>query len=193
MPNALKIEIKDIPDVGEILDRQRRPMLEAGRLALTDRLARNFERKDQAGNARGWPHSRFWERVASSVTSAAGDDGFSATITEPGVRLRWKGGEVRPREGKKALAIPVDPSVARIWPSEYGGYATGGDYDEGATSLFWPKNSSHGFIKDNETGDILWMLVAKTTHKPDPSVIPSEDELRGAIVRAMRRAWRAAQ
>ena len=80
-----------------------------------------------------------------------------------------------------------------VWPSEHVRYATGGDYDEGATSLFWPKNSSHGFIKDNDTGEILWMLVAKTTHRPDPSVIPPEDELRGAIARAMRRAWRAAQ
>lgn len=190
MPDSLKIEIKDIPDVGEILDRQRRPMLEAGRLALTDLLERNFDRKNQAGNARGWPSSKFWERVAGSVTSAADGDKIVATVTEPGARLRWKGGEVRPKAGKKALAIPVDPSVAHVWPSEYAGQG-------GALFAIWPKGRNTGFLAnrgtDKKHARILWMLVAKTTHKPDPSVIPSEDELRGAIVRAMRRAWRAAQ
>lgn len=191
MPDALKIEIKDIPDVGEILDRQRQPMLEAGVRALTNAVVKNFRKRNAQGNAKGFPRSNFWQDAAESVTSAVEGDAMSATIRKQGVRLRWKGGEVRPREGRKALAIPVDPSVAHVWPSEHAGYATGGDYDEGATALFWPKNSSHGFIKDNETGDLLWMLVSKTTHKPDPSVIPSEDELRSAIVRAMRRAARA--
>ena len=193
MPDSLKIEIKDIPDVGEILDRQRQPMLDAGVRALTNAIVRNFRRRNSQGNAKGFPRSNFWQDAAESVTSAVEGAAMSATISKQGVRLRWKGGEVRPREGRKALAIPVDPSVAHVWPSEHVGYATGGDYDEGATSLFWPKNSSHGFIKDNDTGEILWMLVAKTTHKPDPSVIPPEDELRGTIARAMRRAWRAAQ
>ena len=193
MPDALTIEVKDIPDIGAWLDRQRQPMLDAGVRALSNAVVRNFRRKNQAGNAKGFPRSNFWQSAAESVTSAVEGDSMSATVRKEGVRLRWLGGVVRPKEGKKALAIPLDPAVAHIWPSEHAGYATGGDYDGGATSLFWPKNSSHGFIKDNDTGDLLWMLVSKTTHKADPSVIPSEDELRGAIVRAMRRAIRGFQ
>lgn len=191
MPDALTIKIEKIPDIAAVIDRMRGPMLKDGVRALTNALARNFRKRNDRGNAKGFPRSDFWQDAAESVTSAVEGDAMVATVSKEGVRLRWKGGEVRPRGGRKALAIPLDPSVAHIWPSEHVGYATGGDYDEGATSLFWPKNSNHGFIKDNETSDLLWLLVSKTTHKPDPSVIPSEDELRSAIVRAMRRAARA--
>lgn len=193
MSDALTIEIRNIPDVAARIEAAKPAMLEAGVRALTNAVVRNLRRRNSQANAKGFPRSNFWQEAAESVTSAVEGDSMSATIRRQGVRLRWKGGEVRPKDGKKALAIPMDPSVAHVWPSEHGGYATGGDYDEGATSLFWPKNSSHGFIKANDTGEILWMLVAKTTHRPDPSVIPSEDELRDAIARAMHRAWRAAQ
>lgn len=198
MPDALKIEITKTPDIAAWLDRQRRPMLEAGKDALTTALARHFRKKNATPNARGFPRSQFWASAAESVTSAVEGDSIVVAVPKredrgrefAPVSLRWKGGTIFPREGKKALAIPLDPAVAHIWPSEHGGVATGGDYDEGATSLFWPKNSSHGFIKDNETGEFLWLLVAKTTHKPDPSVMPSEDDLRKAIARRMRSAIR---
>lgn len=191
MPDALKIEIKDIPDVGEILDRQRQPMLEAGRLALTDLLERNFDRKNQAGNARGWPSSKFWERVAASVTSAADGDGFSATIAEPGVRLRWKGGTVTmptPNSKSRLFAIPARPEAAGMNPRE----AKGRGLD---LVRIWPKHRNAGMLAVRENGRLraYWWLVSKTTHKPDPSVIPPETEIRDKIVRAMRRAWRAEQ
>jgi hypothetical protein len=190
MPDALTIEIKDIPDVGEILDRQRQPMLDAGVRALTNAVVKNFRRRNSQGNAKGFPRSNFWQDAAESVTSAVEGDAMSAAIRKQGGRLRGKGGEVRPKEGKKALAIPVDPSVAHEWPSEYTGRG-------GALFAVWPKGRNTGFLANRGTdrnhARILWMLVAKTTHRPDPSVIPPEDELRNAIARAMRRAWRAAQ
>ena len=96
MPDSLKIEIKDIPDVGEILDRQRQPMLDAGVRALTNAIVRNFRRRNSQGNAKGFPRSNFWQDAAESVTSAVEGDAMSATISKQGVRLRWKGGEVRP-------------------------------------------------------------------------------------------------
>lgn len=186
MAEALKIEIVKTPDMAGWFARRRGAMLDAGVRALSNAIVANFSAKNGQGNAKGFPRSNFWQDAAESVTSHVVGDTMLAVIRKEGVRLRWKGGEVRPKPGRKALAIPLDPSVAHVWPSEHNDMATGGDYDEGATSLFWPKNSSHGFIKDNETGDLLWLLVSKTTHKPDPSVIPPETELHDAIVRAMR-------
>ena len=151
---------------------------------------KNFRRRNSRGNAKGFPRSNFWQDAAESVTSAVEGDTMSATIRRQGVRLRWKGGEVRPKDGRKALAIPVDPSVAHEWPSEYAGRG-------GALFHVWPKGRNTGFLANRGTAEkharILWMLVAKTTHKPDPSVIPPEGELRDKIVRAMKRALRAAQ
>ena len=179
MPDALKIEIKDIPDVGEILDRQRQPMLEAGRLALTDLLERNFDRKNQAGNARGWPSSKSTKLE------------MSATIAEPGVRLRWKGGTVTmptPNSKSRLFAIPARPEAAGMNPRE----AKGRGLD---LVRIWPKHRNAGMLAVRENGRLraYWWLVSKTTHKPDPSVIPPETEIRDKIVRAMRRAWRAEQ
>ena len=186
MPDALTIEVKDIPDIGAWLDRQRQPMLDAGVRALSNAVVRNFRRKNQAGNARGFPRSNFWQSAAESVTSAVQGNDMVATVRKEGVRLRWLGGVVRPKPGRKALAIPARAEVAGKWPSE-----------ETGRTLFaiWPKHRSFGLLAERRDGRVraLWWLVPKTTHKADPSVVPPAEELRDAIARAMGRVLRAAQ
>ena len=86
--------------------------------------------------------------------------------------------------GKKALAIPISPIVAGIWPSEAGAWANEDEY-----SVFWPKNSSHGFIKDNERGELLWLLLPRATIKADPTVMPTDDALHNAAIAGI---WGAA-
>ena len=108
-------------------------------------------------------------------------------VDKPGIALHYEGGTVYPKAGKKALAIPIDPSVAGIWPSEASGIGTGGADDE-PYALIWPKGSNHGFIKDTETNDLLWVLVPKATIPADPSVLPSDGEILGAAEDAV---WEA--
>lgn len=128
-------------------------------------------------NRNGLPKSNYYAKAADSVTTTATQEEAVVEIREPGVGLHWKGGEVRPKPGKKALAIPVNPAVATIWPSEAGGIATGGDDDDGAYKLIWPKGSDHGWIKEAETNELMWLLVPKARIPADPEVLPTVTEM----------------
>lgn len=155
----------------------RRPLLEGAERAMTNTLVKHFRQKDRAEpNAKGWARSHWWNRVASSVTSRIEGESAVADIREPGALLHWKGGTVRPRPGRKALAIPADPSVAGVWPSERG---------REDTFAFWPKGKAYGFIaeKGGKPLHVLWWLVGATHHAPDPGVIP-EEELHAAVDKA---------
>ena len=150
----------------------RRSLLEGAQRAMTNTLVKHFRAKDRAEpNAQGWARSHWWNRVASSVTSRIEGESAVADIREPGVRLRWLGGTVKPKAGKKALAIPADPSVRGTWPSEYAG--------KGGTEKpfpVWQKGAKTGFLairgSDPEHPRILWWLVGATHHEADPSVVP---------------------
>ena len=150
--------------------------------AVRDLVRRHFTNRSlhAAPSRFGIPPSGFWHKAAGTV-KVASHRGLKAVISagaesnDPrapgqGVALHYYGGTVYPK--KKALAIPIDPSVAGIWPSEAGALANEGEY-----SIFWPKNSSHGFIKDNERGELLWLLIPKATIHADPTVLPTDEQL----------------
>lgn len=162
--------------------------------AVRDLVRRHFTNRSlhAAPSRFGIPPSGFWHKAAGTV-KVASHRGLKAVISagaesdnpkEPGqgIALHYYGGTVYPK--KKALAIPIDPSVAGIWPSEAGALANEGEY-----SIFWPKNSNHGFIKDNERGELLWMLLPKATIHADPTVLPTDAELSEV---AMSAIWEAA-
>ena len=162
-----------------------RVLAEAAARGVEVAVRRHLRRKNSSSSRReGFPKSNYWADAAETV-SVASVSGSHATVevAKEGAALHYHGGVVLPK--KKALAIPLDPAVAAIWPSEHAGYATGGSGDDGATAPIWPKGSNHGFIKDTETGDLLWLLVPKATIHADPSVLPEEGEMRQAAEDAM--------
>ena len=158
-----------------------RVLAEAAARGLEVLIRRHLRRKVSASSRRaGFPPSGYWANAAETVEAHAAGKTAVAEVGKEGAALHYEGGTVLPKAGKKALAIPIDPSVATIWPSEHAGYSTGGSGDDGATAIFWPRGSSHGFIKDTETGDLLWLLVPKTTIRADKTVLPSDEDLLGA-------------
>ena len=144
-----------------------------------------FRSKDRAEpNAQGWKRSHWWNRVASSVTSRIEGDSAFADIREPGALLHWKGGTVKPRNGHKALAIPADPAVKGIWPSEYG---------RAETFLVWKKGEKTGFIAKKGEGKkphVLWWLTGATHHEADPTVVPEEGLVEG-VAKAVQAVCKA--
>lgn len=175
----LKLKIKDpsgiLPDVKLLAE-------EASR-GLQVLIRRHLRAKDSSTSPRpGFRKSGYYGDAAEHVE--AWSDGRRATveIDKPGISLHYEGGTVYPK--KKALAVPIDPSVAGIWPSEANGIATGDGY-----SIFWPKGSSHGFIKENETSKLLWLLLPKATLPADKSVLPTDEEMLNAAEAAI---WSAA-
>lgn len=162
-------------------------MMEAASRGVSNLVIRHLRARNMSRppDRRGMPKSNYYADAADSVTTEAHETTANVTIRKEGLLLHWKGGEVRPKPGKRALAIPVDPSVATIWPSEAGGIATGGDEDDGRYALVWPNNSTHGWIKDTETGDMMWLLVPKVTVRADPDVLPSDGDIRDAALDAV--------
>ena len=99
-------------------------------------------------------------------------------IAKEGVALHYEGGTVRPTDGGKALAIPLDASVYGKKPSEWSGFRRGDEPgDDDVLSVFWPKNSAHGFLKERDTGNLLYLLVPSVTLRADRSVLPEDGEL----------------
>ena len=130
----------------------------------------------------GLPKSNYYADAAKNVEASSSGAVARVEVDKPGIALHYEGGTVYPK--KKALAIPIDPSVAEIWPSEANGIGTGGADDE-PYALIWPKGSDHGFIKDSETNELLWLLVPKATIPADKTVLPTDDAILGAAEEAV--------
>lgn len=190
MEITLDAKIPKLPPLLEHPEEALKAMREAAARAMSNTLIRHFRAKNNTPSAKGFKRSNFWSQAADSVTSRVEGDAAIAEVRKEGVRLRLKGGTVRPTNGHKALAIPADPSVAGIWPSEYGGKKGGVK-----TFLLWRKGENRGFIgtavKGQKEPKVLWWLVSKTTHKPDPSAVPENSVMVTAVERACRSVLRA--
>jgi len=108
--------------------------------------------------ANGMPHSGYWGDAADATRAV----GNVVEIDKEGAALHYEGGTVKPK--KKALAVPIDPMVAGIWPSE-----SGQELD-----VIWHEDNHTGFLKDPETGNLLWLLIPQATIKADKSVLPED-------------------
>lgn len=138
-----------------------------------------------APNRYGLPHTGYWHEAANTVR--VGADGKGVTTVSigaeddnpkspgQGVALHYYGGVVYPTAGRKALAIPISPEVAGKNPREVANLTDG-------IALVWPKNSGHGFLKDENTNELLWLLVRSATVKADRSVLPEDGKMLDAAM-----------
>lgn len=142
-------------------------------------------RKKNSGtqpNRYGLPKSNYYADAAKNVEASVDGATVRVEIDHPGLAMHYEGGTVYPK--KKALAIPIDASVAGIWPSEANAMANEDEY-----AIVWPKNSSHGFIKDVEQNQLLWLLIPKATIPADKTVLPTDDETLKAAEEAVWEAF----
>ena len=155
-------------------------LAEAAARGVSNRIVRHL--RARPGNRRGFPSSGYWADAADSVSVKPGSGKSAAVeIAKEGVALHYEGGTVRPDAGGKALAIPLDASVYGKKPSEWSGFRRGDEPgDDDVLSVFWPKNSPHGFLKERDTGNLLYLLVPSVTIRADRTVLPDEGELMDA-------------
>lgn len=160
VPDDLVISAKDAAD--------------AAAFGVTELITQHLrDRNASSTHPAGFPKSDYWADAADSVQTTVSGSKATVTIEKEGVALHFEGGTVYPK--KKALAIPLDPVVGDVWPSEV----------PGELDVFWPKNSSHGFLKDPETSDLLYLLVPKATIPADKSVLPSDEQILQAALDAI--------
>ena len=112
-------------------------------------------------NRYGMPKTNYYADAAKNVEASVDGATVRVEIDHPGISMHYEGGTVYPK--KKALALPIDPAVAGIWPSEY-------SRDH---KLF---KTPGGALGDADTGKILYILLPKATIKADKSVLPTDEE-----------------
>lgn len=145
---------------------------EAGVVGVEELIVEHLAKKDRetARNRWGMPKTNYYAKASRNVDPSVSGSTMRVEIDQPGLAMHYEGGTVYPK--KKALAIPISPSVAGIWPSEANAMANEDEY-----ALIWPKNSSHGFIKDVEQNELLWLLLPKAQIKEDKTVLPTDDKI----------------
>lgn len=151
-------------------------------------------------NAKGWPSTHFWADAARGTSWTASEGGFTISINKIGVRQRYFGGPIRPVSAR-ALAIPINPVSYGHVPADFPGLfllkCASGAYlvqsnetvsdKTGRTIGKSGKGGNAGRrLKSNLT--FLFKLSAGVQQDPDPSVIPSEDELTETGMSLLERA-----
>ena len=133
-------------------------------------------RRKNAGtqpNLDGLPKTNYYAEASKNVAAGVSGNKVNVEIDHPGISLHYEGGTVYPK--KKALAVPVDPAVAGIWPSEYSR-----DHQ-----LF---KTPGGALGDAETGKILYILLPKATIPEDKTVLPDDAAIFNAVENALMEA-----
>ena len=147
---------------------------EAVKLAVEELITQHLIDRDASAQHRpGFPKSDYWKDAAESVTSTVSGSKVTIDIPKEGAYLYFYGGTVYPK--KKALAIPIDASVAGIWPSEY-------SRDH---KLF---KTPGGALGDADTGKILYILLPKATIPEDKTVLPDDAAIFNAVENALMEA-----
>ena len=125
-------------------------------------------------NRWGMPKKNYYADAAKNVEASVDGATVRVEIDHPGLAMHYEGGTVYPK--KKALAMPINPAVARIWPSEY----------SQSHKLF---KTPAGALGDAETGEILYILLPKATIPADPTVLPTDEEIADAATLGMAQSW----
>ena len=124
-------------------------------------------------NRNGLPKTKYYADAAKNVEASVDGATIRVEIDHPGLAMHYEGGTVYPK--KKALAIPIDASVAGIWPSEY-------SRDH---KLF---KTPGGALGDADTGKILYILLPKATIPEDKTVLPDDAAIFNAVENALMEA-----
>ena len=126
-------------------------------------IIEHLRKKDDGTKPNRWgmPKTNYYADAAKNVEASVDGATVRVEIDRPGISLHYEGGTVYPK--KKALAIPIDTSVAGIWPSEYSR-----DHQ-----LF---KTPGGALGDADTGKILYILLPRATIPADKSVLPTDEE-----------------
>ncbi|HEY0966931.1 MAG TPA: hypothetical protein VGE76_16310 [Opitutaceae bacterium] len=152
-------------------------------------------------------HGRnYYAQAARSVNTRAVAQGAAVNINQIGLRLRLLGGVVRPVNAKM-LTIPDEnaPEAHGVRAREFNDLDRQLVTNPRTGRLQWAlvrrPSTAIRFVRRKRAdgtlqttvkpgelrdGKVLYWLVRKTTHKPDPSVLPTVGAMMGAAVAAIK-------
>ncbi|MDR3229468.1 MAG: hypothetical protein LBT53_08695 [Puniceicoccales bacterium] len=98
--------------IGKLQKRQ--PLLSKLGKATEIELRRWFAQRNQEPNANGWPKGHFWARIRRATAFVGADNNTAVvSIADPAFAHKLTGGTIRPRAGRKNIAIPLTPEAKK--------------------------------------------------------------------------------
>jgi len=169
---SVTVGIKD-SDVRQLLARLKSAGSDGRTLVakVAARTTQDHFRKLATRRHRGGNEDWYGE-AAGATTGRVSGENVVVSINHEGIGLRRYGGTVRPGAGKKFLTIPAkDNALAQRRSAP--------DID----GLHFRRNASGngGRLTDSD-GRVFFWLVKSTTHKADPSVLPTDQDYAEAIL-----------
>lgn len=150
-------------------------------------------------NKQGWPRQHFWSDVRRSVQNPEQTAGkVSVSITHPGIALRYFGGDIFP-VNVRFLTIPAVPEAygkrAREFDNLRPGYAPNEEgrpqlalVETDATVVRFGRKKKDGTRTVSQVmrtgGQAVFWLVTKAHQEGDKTILPTEDQMQIAAVKA---------
>lgn len=140
-------------------------------------LRRHFRELDKRPNRRGWKKSHFWKKIAADTVFAGADDSRAVVSigSDSGPKFAAKvfGARIRPKGGKKFLAIPAIEARYGVSPSSLN-----------KNELQFRRTRRGGLlgvIRADGTMQVHYWLVRKATIPRDPETLPPRDSVMADI------------
>lgn len=194
---------------GSMLDRVKNAAQAAG-LALVGARAVAQLTKDHLVQLDGERHKsggrHYYLQAARSITSRGGGSGLAlVTVTQTGFRQRLLGGPISPKAPRKYLTIPANPEAYGKRAGEFqdlefaivldgNGALRPALVRRASTAIsFTRRKRKDGSVKvtvkpgELRGGEVMFWLVRKVNQRPDPSVLPSSEQMNATAGDAITR------
>lgn len=154
------------------------------------------------------PNTGYYSLAAAGVNSAFDTQFATIIIQQPGIGLRRRGGTVTPgrnistKTGKPTTSIalptkhvpiinknrsrPGDMPLLAFVPNRKGGDTTGYLVEGEKRIAKRGKSKGQYIVVAKKDGNMMYVLRKKTEHQEDPSVLPSDEELKAVAVKAIQ-------
>ena len=134
-------------------------------------LRRHFRELDKRPNRRGWRKSHFWKKIAADTVFAGADDSRAVVSigSDSGPKFAAKvfGARIRPKGGKKFLAIPAIEARYGVSPSSL---------DKSELQFRRTRRGGLlGVIRADGTMQVHYWLVRKADTPRDPDALPKKE------------------
>ncbi len=139
--------------------------------AFEKTLRTHFRSLDRRPNKRGWKKSHFWQKIASDTVFAGADESKAVVAigNSSGSKLAAKvfGARIRPKSGKKFLAIPAIEARYGVSPSSL---------DKSELQFRRTRRGGLlGQIRADGTIQVHYWLVRKADTPRDPDALPKKE------------------
>ena len=139
--------------------------------AFEKTLRTHFRSLDRRPNKRGWKKSHFWQKIASDTVFAGADESKAVVAigNSSGSKFAAKvfGARIRPKSGKKFLAIPAIEARYGVSPSSL---------DKNELQFRRTRRGGLlGVIRADGTMQVHYWLVRKADTPRDPDALPKKE------------------